>query len=53
MLLIQKLFLNYLKKKRIEMPVCDSVYKILYKKNKIKETIEKILTRDIKKKINK
>ena len=37
------------KKKRIEMPVCDSVYKILYKKNKIKETIEKILTRDIKK----
>ena len=48
MLLIQKLFLNYLKK-RIEMPVCDSVYKILYKKNKIKGTIEKILTRDIKK----
>ena len=37
------------KKKRIEMPVCESVYKILYKKNKIKETIEKILTRDIKK----
>jgi len=37
------------KKKKIEMPVCESVYKILYKKNKIKGTIEKILTRDIKK----
>ena len=31
------------------MPICESVYKILYKKNKIKETIEKILSRDIKK----
>ena len=31
------------------MPVCESVYKILHKKNKIKGTIEKILTRDIKK----
>ena len=37
------------KKKKIEMPVCESVYKILYKKNKIKETIEKILSRNIKK----
>jgi len=37
------------KKKKIEMPVCNSVYKILYKNNKIKETIEKILSRDIKK----
>ena len=37
------------KKKKIEMPICDSVYKILYKNNKIKETIEKILSRDIKK----
>jgi len=31
------------------MPVCEAVYKILYKRNKIKETIEKILSRDIKK----
>jgi len=37
------------KKKKIEMPICESVYKILYKNNKIKETIEKILSRDIKK----
>ena len=37
------------KKKSIEMPVCESVYKILYKKNKVKETIEKILAREIKK----
>ena len=37
------------KKKKIEMPVCEAVYKILYKRNKIKETIEKILSRDIKK----
>ena len=31
------------------MPICESVYKILYKNNKIKETIAKILSRDIKK----
>ena len=37
------------RKKKIEMPVCEAVYKILYKRNKIKETIEKILSRDIKK----
>ena len=37
------------KKKKIEMPICESVYKILYKNNKIKETIAKILSRDIKK----
>ena len=44
-----KTIFNLSKKKRIEMPVCGSVYKILYKKNKIKNTIEKILSRDIKK----
>ena len=44
-----KTIFNLSKKKRIEMPVCGSVYKILYKKNKIKSTIEKILSRDIKK----
>ena len=37
------------KKKKIEMPVCESVYRILYKNVKIKETIEKILSRNIKK----
>ena len=37
------------KKKNIEMPVCESVYRILYKNAKIKETIEKILSRNIKK----
>ena len=37
------------KKKKIEMPVCESIYKILYKKNKIKEMIKKILSRNIKK----
>ena len=37
------------KKKKIEMPVCEAVYKIIYKKKKIKETINKILSRDIKK----
>ena len=37
------------KKKKIEMPICESVYKILYKNNKIKETIEIILSRNIKK----
>ena len=37
------------KKKKIEMPVCEAVYKILYKKKKIQITIEKILSRDIKK----
>ena len=35
------------KKKKIEMPVCESIYKILYKKNKIKEMIKKILSRNI------
>ena len=44
-----KTIFNLSKKKGIEMPVCGSVYKILYKKNKIKNTIEKILSRDIKK----
>ena len=44
-----KTIFNLSKKRRIEMPVCGSVYKILYKKNKIKNTIEKILSRDIKK----
>ena len=37
------------KKKNIEIPVCESVYRILYKNAKIKETIEKILSRNIKK----
>ena len=37
------------KKKKIEMPVCESIYRILYKNVKIKETIEKILSRNIKK----
>ena len=37
------------KKKKIDIPVCESVYRILYKKVKIKETIENILSRDIKK----
>ena len=37
------------KKKRVEMPVCEAVYKILYKNNKIEETIKKILSREIKK----
>ena len=37
------------KKKKIEMPVCEAVYKILYKNNKIEETIKKILSREIKK----
>ena len=31
------------------MPVCNSVYKILYENKKIRETIEKILSRNIKK----
>ena len=31
------------------MPVCESVYRILYKNAKIKVTIEKILSRNIKK----
>ena len=44
-----KTIFNLSKKKGIEMPVCGSVYKILYKKNKIKNTIEKILSRNIKK----
>ena len=44
-----KTIFNLSKKKGIDMPVCGSVYKILYKKNKIKNTIEKILSRDIKK----
>ena len=37
------------KKKRIDVPVCEAVYNILYKNFKIKQTIEKILSRDIKK----
>ena len=37
------------KKKRVEMPVCHSVYNILYKNYSVKKTIEKILSRDIKK----
>ena len=37
------------KKKNIEIPLCESVYIILYKNAKIKETIEKILSRNIKK----
>ena len=44
-----KTIFNLSKKKKIEMPVCESVYKILYKNVKIKETIEKILSRNIKK----
>ena len=44
-----KTIFNLSKKKKIEMPVCESVYRILYKNVKIKETIEKILSRDIKK----
>mgnify|MGYP000545404302 FL=1 len=43
-----KTIFNLSKKKGIEMPVCESVYKILYKNYKIKETIEKILSRKIK-----
>ena len=44
-----KIIFNFSKRRKIEMPVCNSVYKILYKNNKIRETIEKILSRDIKK----
>jgi len=44
-----KTIFNLSKKKKIEMPVCESVYRILYKNVKIKETIEKILSRNIKK----
>jgi len=36
-------------KKKIEMPVCEAVYKILYKNFKINETIKKILSREIRK----
>jgi glycerol-3-phosphate dehydrogenase len=31
------------------MPVCESVYRILYENAEIKKTIEKILSRNIKK----
>ena len=44
-----KTIFNLSKKKNIEMPVCESVYRILYKNAKIKETVEKILSRNIKK----
>ena len=44
-----KTIFNLSKKKKIEMPVCESVYRILYKNAKIKVTIEKILSRNIKK----
>ena len=44
-----KTIFNLSKKKKIEMPVCGKFYKIFFKKNKIKNTIEKILSRDIKK----
>ena len=37
------------RKRGIDMPVCNSVYKILYENKKIRETIEKILSRNIKK----
>jgi len=43
-----KTIFNLSKQKGIEMPICESVYKILYKNYKIKETIEKILSRKIK-----
>ena len=43
-----KTIFNLSKQKGIEMPVCESIYKILYKNYKIKETIEKILSRKIK-----
>ena len=44
-----KTIFNLSKKKKIEMPVCESVYRILYKNAEIKKTIEKILSRNIKK----
>ena len=43
-----KTIFNLSKQKGIEMPVCESIYNILYKNYKIKETIEKILSRKIK-----
>ena len=44
-----KTIFNLSKKKKIEMPVCESVYRILYENAEIKKTIEKILSRNIKK----